>query len=26
VLYLLSLSDRAHVDQISIRRRTGKPF
>jgi 3-oxoacyl-[acyl-carrier protein] reductase len=26
VLYLLSLSDRAHVDQIYIRRRTSKPF
>ena len=26
VLYLLSLSDRAHVDQIYIRRKTGKPF
>ncbi len=26
VLYLLSLSDRAHVDQIYIRRKTGSPF
>jgi len=26
VLYLLSLSDRAHVDEIYIRRRTSKPF
>ncbi len=26
VLYLLSLSNRAHVDQIYIRRRTGQPF
>lgn len=26
VLYLLSLSGRAHVDQICVRRRTGKPF
>ena len=26
ILYLLSLSDRAHVDQIYIRRNTGKPF
>ena len=26
VLYLLSLSDRAHVDQITIRRRTASPF
>ena len=26
VIYLLSLSDRAHVDQIQIRRRTGQPF
>jgi len=26
VMYLLSLSDRAAVDQIYIRRRTGKPF
>ncbi|MFW6154002.1 MAG: SDR family oxidoreductase [Planctomycetota bacterium] len=26
VLYLLSLSDRAHVDQIYIRRRTASPF
>ena len=26
VLYLLSLSDRAHVDQIYIRRKMGKPF
>ena len=26
VLYLLSLSDRAHVDEIYVRRRTAKPF
>ncbi|HUS47330.1 MAG TPA: hypothetical protein VM098_04385 [Phycisphaerae bacterium] len=26
VLYLLSLSDRAAVDEIYIRRRTAKPF
>jgi len=26
VMYLLSLSDRAHTDQIQIRRRTGQPF